>query len=106
MVESIIGEVGARHTDFLPKSRMKSRLLCSSISAPLVAVSKGFDAYGTLNGCLEDGTMANKHVFTCGTKTFPRKKCERYFRTVRIAGKEILSIFLSGWRKLFNGIKH
>lgn len=107
MVESIIGEVGARRTDFLPKSYEVSS---SSIPAPLVAVCKGFDAYGTLSGCLEDGTMANKHVFTCGTKTFPlvrtifrerfelpEKKCTFYLS---------LSLSLSLWmEKLFNGIK-
>lgn len=61
---------------------------------------------------LEDGTMANKHVFTCGTKTFPRKKWERYLRNGSNCRKRnayaffSFSPFLSGWGELFNGIKH
>lgn len=78
----------------------------------LAALCKRFDAYGTLSGCLEDGTMANKHVLTCATKTFPppRKKCEQYFRTVRIAWEKKCAFFIFSlslrMEKLFNRIKY
>lgn len=90
MVESIIGEVGAaRRTDFLPKSRMKSRLF--DPPAPLVAqFSKGFDAYGTSSGCSSRMEQWQTNTYS------PVERKHSLVRngndisgTVRIAGKEM-----------------
>lgn len=90
VVESIIGEVGAaRRTDFLPKSRMKSRLF--DPPAPLVAqFSKGFDAYGTSSGCSSKMEQWQTNTYS------PVERKHSLVRngndisgTVRIAGKEM-----------------
>lgn len=75
----------------------------------LAALCKRFDAYGTLSGCLEDGTMANKHVLTCATKTFPplvrnaNNISERFELPEKRNALSLSSLSRSEWRNYLTG---